>query len=510
VSKCQFKSRVPQLRQELLRLQERLYRGRAFSVILLFSGVDGAGKHEMVHLLNQWMDARRLSTCAYDEPTTEERERPSFWRFWRDLPPCGTTGMFLSAWYSNPVLDRVYGRIDENGFEKCLRRINSFEQALARDGALILKFWMHLSRQAQEARLKGRDCDPLTEATVKQKHWAHFEHYDRFIDTAEIVISRTHRDNTPWSIVEGLDDNYRSLNVAEAFRDALRTRLEESERGRRTLLHNGADQGNRETAAVAGGEKSAKNGGSKSRITEPPKTVLSQLQMRSIAKEDYEQRLQQLQARLHRLQFKAKARGVPSVLLLEGPDAAGKGGAIRRVTAALDPRDYQVYGISAPSEDERRHHYLWRFWHRLPRAGKVAIFDRSWFGRVLVERVEGIATEREWRRAYSEINEFESQFAEAGGVLVKYWIHITKSEQLKRFKERKTTPFKQWKLTDEDWRNRKKWDQYSIAVNDMIQYTSTRIAPWTLVEGNDKRFARVKVLETYCERLEAAVADRVA
>ena len=193
--------------------------------------------------------------------------------------------------------------------------------------------------------------------------------------------------------------------------------------------------------------------------------------------------------------------------MFEGPDAAGKGGAIRRVNEALDARNYQVHGIAAPTDEEKAQHYLWRFWRCLSRAGVITIFDRSWYGRVLVERVEGLATEDEWRRSYAEINEFEDQLIDHGIVLVKYWVHITKDEQFARFKLREKTPYKRWKLTDEDWRNRDRWDEYEQAVNDMVQYTSTSAAPWTLVEGNDKRFARVKVVKTFCDRLTAALGE---
>ena len=193
------------------------------------------------------------------------------------------------------------------------------------------------------------------------------------------------------------------------------------------------------------------------------------------------------------------------VAVFEGWDAGGKGGAIRRLTRGLDARDYRVVPIAAPTEDERAHHYLWRFWRYLPRRGRITIFDRSWYGRVLVERVEGFAAEDEWRRAYSEINDFEAQLTDFGTVLLKFWLHITPDEQLRRFEERQGIGYKQWKITDEDWRNREKWALYESAVQDMVERTSTSAAPWTLVEGNSKRYARLKVLRTVCDALEAAL-----
>ena len=236
-------------------------------------------------------------------------------------------------------------------------------------------------------------------------------------------------------------------------------------------------------------------------------TILSSLDMsQAVSKKAFAADLEKYQGRLNLLQRKAKQKGVSTILVFEGSDAAGKGGAIRRITGALDARSYQVIPIAAPTDEERAQHYLWRFWRHLSRAGRLTIFDRSWYGRVLVERVEGFATEREWRRAYSEIDEFEEQLVDHGIVLMKYWVHISQDEQFRRFKEREKARYKQWKLTDEDWRNRAKWADYERAVNDMVERTSTRVAPWTLVEGNDKYFARLKVLQTACSSIKQAIS----
>jgi polyphosphate kinase 2 (PPK2 family) len=241
----------------------------------------------------------------------------------------------------------------------------------------------------------------------------------------------------------------------------------------------------------------------------PAATVLSSLDMSlQLPKADYKKKLKQCQARLNLLHREALKKKLSTILLFEGPDAAGKGGAIRRVTAALDARHYQVIPIAAPTDEERAHHYLWRFWRHLSRAGRINIFDRSWYGRVLVERVEGFATEAEWKRAFAEINEFEEQLTDHGILLLKYWVHITKDEQLERFKAREQTPHKRWKLTEEDWRNRERWDDYERAVNDIVEHTSTHTAPWVLVEGNDKRYSRIKVISTFCDRLETMLGDK--
>jgi len=494
ISKAEYREREPLLRQELLEVQQKLRECGSFPVIIVFAGVDGAGKGDTVNLLNEWMDPRWLRTTAYDEPSDEERERPEYWRFWRALPPKGRIGMFLSSWYSRPILDRVYEKISDAVFDDRLDRILSFEKALADDGALILKFWMHLGHDAQKKRLKKLEKDPLTSWRVTQRDWDHWHIYDHFESAAERTIMRTSTGTAPWNIVEGADPAYRSLTVGTIIRDEIRKHLQRIEQ---------------QKIASAPAETPVTAAGTEEMPPLPVATLLSRLDMtQHLAKPSYKKQLKELQAKLNQLHRKALKKKVSALLVFEGADAAGKGGAIRRITAALDARHYQVIPIAAPTDEERAQHYLWRFWRHLSRAGRITIFDRSWYGRVLVERIEGFASEPEWRRAYAEINDYEEQLTEHGIVLMKYWIHISKEEQLDRFKAREQTPHKQWKLTEEDWRNREKWDDYEMAVNDLVEHTSTHTAPWVLVEGNDKLFARIKVLQTFCERLEAALADK--
>lgn len=484
ISREVYKKRLPKLRTALLSAQQRL-RGAPFPVIVVFAGVDGAGKSETVNLLHEWMDPRWIVTRAFGEPSDEERERPEQWRFWRDLPPRGRIGLFLSAWYSRPVIDRAYRRISRVEFEDRLLRLAEFERTLADDGALILKFWMHLDKKAQRKQLTTLERDPLTRWRVTKLQWKHWKMYDRFIDAAEQAIRTTSTGHAPWTIVEGRDEEYRSLTVGEALRTAIDRRL--------------AHQ-------PAAGPKRSKQRHSQPGATVSGPTVLSALDMsQHLDKRAFERELLKWQGTLNRLQRRAAQAGVSTILVFEGVDAAGKGGAIRRVTAALDARQYQVIPIAAPTDEERSHHYLWRFWRHLPRGGRVTIFDRSWYGRVLVERVEGLASPEEWGRAYAEINQFEDQLTDHGIVLLKYWIHVTKDEQLRRFTARQKSPFKSWKITREDWRNRRNWRAYEEAANEMVERTSTRNAPWALVPGNDKHHARIMVLRTACERLREAL-----
>ena len=492
VSKDEFEARVPALRQGLLVQQVRL-RAANFPVICLFAGVDGAGKDSTVNLLNEWMDPRHLVTRAYSEPSDEESERPQFWRFWRDLPPSGRIGVFLSGWYSVPLVSHVRTG-DDKTLHRFLDEIVEMEQMLVADGALILKFWMHMDREGQRKRFQRLEKDPLQAWRVTKQGRANLAQYDQFIASAETIIHRTSTGTAPWHLVEGTDHRYRSLHVAGILHSALEARLSERVIVAKTEPPVDEDAPPREAVTPPASDS---------------RTLFDTLDLSLVLEQtEYKRRLKEARERLGKLHREARARGISTLLAFEGMDAAGKGGAIRRITGALDARDCQVIPIAAPTDEERSHHYLWRFWRHLPRAGRLTVFDRSWYGRVLVERLEGFATEAEWRRAFAEIRSFEGELTDFGIVLLKFWLHISPEEQLRRFEERKATPWKAWKLTDEDWRNRARWTDYERAAHDMIERTSTRNAPWIVVEACDKRYARVKTIEAVCERLEAALGPR--
>ncbi|OAN55270.1 polyphosphate kinase [Paramagnetospirillum marisnigri] len=487
----EFDAMAPGLRTELLALQQQL-RDADFPVIILFAGVDGAGKNETVNLINEWMDPRWIVTRAYGKPSDEESERPEFWRYWRDLPPKGKVGLFLSSWYHRPLVDRVYGKTTVAELDENLERIVHFEKTLADEGALILKFWMHLSEKAQKKRLKGLEKDPMTAWQVTKTDWEHFVLYDKFIGAAERLIRHTSKGHAPWQIVEGADSRYRSAVVLQTLKDSITKHLAARDAAKKVHAEIKSKAAKAKPTAPAA-------------LTCQP-SILSSLDMtQSLEGAEYGKALQEQRARLAHLYHVAKEKGVSTALVFEGWDAAGKGGTIRRLTNALNARDYQVIPIAAPTEEERAQHYLWRFWRHVARAGRVTVFDRSWYGRVLVERVEGFCTEEAWRRAYGEINDFEEQLTDHGIVMCKFWLHITSEEQLARFTARGEIEYKKWKLTDEDWRNREKWDVYEQAVNDMVERTSTTNAPWTLIEANSKNLARVKVMRTVADALEAAL-----
>ena len=482
IDKASFRKEVPKLRADLLDVQYDVLQKREFPVVILVSGVDGSGKGETINLLYSWMDPRHISTLAFSTPTDEERERPFMWRYWRALPPKGKVGIFAGSWYSLPIAERIAGTMRRSELDQRLDDINRFEAMLVNEGALVLKFWFHLSKDGQKKRLKALEKNPRTAWRVTKTSYDRLKTYDKLQDVAGHVLRVSNTAHAPWIIVEGTDDEYRSLTVGRIVLESMKKRLQQDALVRVPVAP-------------------------PIQRTIDEKNLLTELDLgHKLGKKDYERELAKYQGRLSELVRDPRFTARHSlVVVFEGADAAGKGGAIRRSVEAIDARQYQIIPIAAPTEEERAQPYLWRFWRHLPRTGRIGIFDRSWYGRVLVERVEGFCSEADWLRAYAEINDFEHQLAAAGAVVVKFWLQISADEQLRRFKERQDTEFKRFKITDEDWRNRDKWDQYVTAVCDMVDRTSTGLAPWTLVEANDKNFARVKVLQTLCERIEAAI-----
>ncbi len=495
VGKAEFDAAASELRTSLILTQQELRKADC-PVLIIFGGVDGAGKSELAGLLNEWMDPRWIVTRAYGPRTPGEKSRPEFWRYWVDIPPRGQIGVYLSAWYSEPLVDRVYGRLKKRKFERELSRIGEFERCLADDGALVLKFWMHLDKAQQKRRLRKLEKHPARHWQVSKQDWRNWENYGRFVEVAERIIEQTDAPYAPWRLVDGGDARYRSLAVLRTIRQAIGDHLA-GRTSSRTRPPPAVQPTVAENGAQNGGATAESHGGPTSR---PP---LAQVDLgASVAKPVYARKLPDLRRRLNELYRRAKNQEMATMLVFEGWDAAGKGGTIRRVTAALDARDYRIHPIAAPNDWENAHHYLWRFWQRIPRDGKFAIFDRSWYGRVMVERVEGFASEPEWSRAFREIREFEDQIVEHGTLLMKFWLHIDPDEQARRFRSRAETPYKSWKLTDEDWRNRDRWREYEAAVNEMVARTSTAAAPWQLVPFNDKRYGRLEVLTRLCEAME--------
>ena len=482
VDKATFRREEPKLREALLDAQYDLKVNGRFPVLILIAGVEGAGKGETVNLLNEWMDPRHISTHAFFEPRGEEVERPPAWRFWKALPAKGRIGIFFGAWHSMPIIERVFGDIGEGEFTRQVAEIVRLEKMLCDEGTLLLKYWFHLSRGQMRKRLEELEKDRQTRWRVTEHEWSYYERYRKFVKVCEPFLRRTSSGEAPWIIIPGADPEYRVLTMGKHLLAAMRERLDEKPvkrlPDRTPPLAPAIDHLN----------------------------VVRALQLdQPLEKPAYQKQLDKWQGRLNLLSRDSRMQRLSVVAVFEGNDAAGKGGAIRRVTSSLDARRYSNISIAAPTEEERAQPYLWRFWRHIPGRGRFALYDRSWYGRVLVERVEGFCSEADWLRAYGEINDFEQVLVRHGIVVVKFWLAVSKDEQMRRFKQREKVSFKRFKITPEDWRNRKKWGAYESAVCDMVDRTSTSIAPWTLVEANNKYYARIKVLKTLTNALEAAL-----
>ena len=472
-----------QLREALLNAQFELSERKRGPVLVIISGVESGGRGETANQLTAWMDPRHIRVHAFGPRTPDELARPPAWRYWQALPPKGKIGIFMNAWYREALDERLAGTLGDAELDIHLQEIRREERTLADEGVVLLKFWIHLSRDAQKKRIRALESDPQTRWRITAADKRALKVYSKSHVIWEHVLRESSTGMAPWYVVEGTDERYRNLTVGKILLDSLQATLASPAK------HSPAVKAMAPAPSVIDNVKLIRD-------LDLSRQLSANAFARSIA------RCQQDLARLtHHKRFADHAL----MLVFEGADAAGKGGAIRRISGTLDARQYGIVPIAAPTDEERVHPYLWRFWRHIPPRGRITIFDRSWYGRVLVERVERFCAVDDWRRAYDEINQFEEQLAKAGVIVVKFWLQISRAEQLRRFREREHTAFKRFKITPDDWRNRRKWGDYERAVCDMVDRTSTEIAPWTLVEAEDKRYARVKVLKTIVRRMEEAM-----
>lgn len=505
LSKRDYKQQLPELQRRLYDMEQAVIAAR-LPVLIVFEGWAGTAKVTTIGSIIRRLDPRGLRVHPITPPRTSEQQYPWLYRFWLKIPSYGQIAIFDRSWYREMLAERVRGGDAQRWRARCEDAV-SFERLLADDGALILKFWLHISRKEQGRRFKALLSDPLTAYQVTAEDRRQHRHYKEYAAAVEDLIARTDTVHAPWRIIPATDKYYARVAVISATIEMLEARL-------------GHGAAAFDAAATPGGptldgpifQGGSQNGGALTPVPPVPAVTAQELQpgilkgvdlSLRLEEKEYRRAMKRLKARLHLFGLALYRQQRPAILVFEGWDAAGKGGAIQRLTAELDPRAYIVHSIAAPAGDDKARHYLYRFWRRLPPRGQMAIFDRSWYGRVLVERVEGFARPDEWRRAYAEINEFERQLVESGTIICKFWLHISPEEQLRRFEERQNQPFKAWKLTDEDWRNREKWPLYEQAADEMLLRTSTPAAPWTIVEAEDKRYSRVKVLQTFARRLES-------
>jgi len=481
VEKGEYEERLPLLKTRFRELQQHA-RERHVPIVVAFEGWDTAGKGDVIQHVTEVLDPRGFYVRYTGSPTAEERQHPWLKRFWTQLPHRGQIAIFERSWYTRVLQERVERTVRPQRWKQAYEEIRQFERLLADDGHVLIKFWLHITEGEQRRRLKAARRDPFRRFTVTEEEWMRHGKYKQYLDAAEDMIRETDAESAPWTVVEAGDKRHRRLKVL----DEISRRVDEAlER----LEHRPKSPPSR--IEVVG---------------QPEPGPLDKVDLTKTLKEGkYATRLRDAQLRLRMIQQEAYRADVGIAVVYEGWDAAGKGGSIRRLTATLDPRGYTVVPVGKPTQEELAHNYLWRFWKEVPRRGHMTIFDRSWYGRPLVERIEGFCTVEEARRSYREIDEFELQLVRSDVAVAKFWIHISFEEQLRRFESRRESPHKAWKLNDEDWRNRDKWDQYVVAVNDTIRKTSSEHAPWTVIEGNCKRWARVRAIETVCEVWEHAI-----
>lgn len=485
MTKKTYAARARILREKLVQMQVEL-KPAPFKVLLIVAGPEGVGRGDLLNALAEWLDPRGVETFSYHVPTDSELAHPPQWRFWQSLPGLGRIGLYAGSWYTETLREEARSRRALAHVAAEAERIRDFEKLLAEGDTLIVKVWLHLSKKAQGKRLRALHGDDATAWRVTDEDWHHHRIYDRLARTARFIRLTTSQPGARWITIDAEDERARNLAVGQLLLRQYRLQLKKLAR----LNRRGP-----------------------SRVVRPLRPAgLRRLQAlplnQDLSEKQYDELREKWLGRLNRSVRTARLAGRPLVFVFEGWDAAGKGGAIRRLTSAVDPRDYTVIPVAKPTPEEKQAHYLWRFWRQIPRNGRMTVFDRSWYGRVLVERLEGFCREDAWRRAYGEINAFEHELTAHGVIIVKYWLHVSHEEQLRRFREREATPHKRHKMNAEDWRNRGKRGAYEIAVGDMLALTDKPATPWHVIPADNKRFARLEVLRTASRAIDDALDNK--
>ena len=506
LEKEEYRKRMDELAPRLGRLQRECQKWK-IPVMIAFEGYGAAGKGVQIAELIQALDPRGFQVYPVKNETEEEKMHPFLWRFWTKMPAKGRIAIYDSSWYRKVLVDRFDGKTSDKETEQAYRSICSFEEQLTADGMVLIKIFLAIDKKEQKKRFDKLEKNKETAWRVTQGDKERNLHYDEYAAMMEDLLFKTDTDYAPWTIIESMDKRFATLKIYTTVIKAMADQIEkvQKEKAEKAAKKQAEAEGAADGKAdiVAEIAKKADEEMKDLQVSILSKTDLSLRYTR----EEYKEKLDKLQKKMEKLHGELYRRRIPVVLGFEGWDAGGKGGAIKRLTERMDARGYVVNPTASPNDIEKAHHYLWRFWRAMPKDGHVAIFDRTWYGRVMVERIEGFCTTEEWKRAYKEINDMEKDLYDAGAIVIKFWMHIDKDEQERRFRERQENPEKQWKITDEDWRNREKWDQYEDAVNEMLMRTSTDYAPWVVVEGNDKYYARVKVLRTVVEAIEARLKE---
>jgi AMP-polyphosphate phosphotransferase len=486
LTRLEYEHELPKLQDRLLDAQFELRQQKQRAVVMIVTGIPAAGRSEVVNELLGWLDPKLVTVYGFKDPNDVECERPALWRFWRLMPPKGRIAILHGGWYQDVLHDAARRDGDKRSIaghlKRPVERIRQLEAMLVQNGVRVVKVHLHVGPDTQQKRLAKFHRSKLTRWRVSpEEHWM-ARHYGDVERAYEHTLDATDQPTAPWHVIDGTDAQHRALEV-----------------GRRLL--EGIESSSPPAGKAAKGKQARKSKSVGNRSARGP--VVTDAHVTHVTDEEYDQQLERLQGRLALLSRRKRFARHAVVAAFEGMDASGKGGAIRRITAALDARQFRDVPISAPTPEELARPYLWRFWFQVPPRGNYTIFDRTWYGRVLVERVRGFAAAPDWQRAYDEINEFERQLVEHRIIVAKFWLAVSKQEQLERFRERDRNPLKRFKVDPEDWENRKHWDEYQRAARDMIDRTDTPHAPWTVVAADDKRHARLTVLRALADRIEA-------
>lgn len=479
--KEELKTRLSDARSQLYDLQMKIKEHKV-PVLALFEGWGTAGKGGTIGKVIRNIDPRFFKVVTMSEPTAEEQRYPFLYRYFKHIPEQGKFTFLDSGWMEQICRERLEEKTDEKEYGSRIESIRRFERQLTDNGYLVLKFFMHIDQEEQKKREERLLEHKDTRWRVSEFDRWENAHYKKCVKVFSRYMSDTNASTSPWYIIDASERKWAELQVLETMISNIQVALQNQAHSV-PILQNVFP------------------------LEQIPRLSEIELKDKELEEAEYKTELKKLQSELGELHNRLYRKRIPVIITYEGWDAAGKGGNIKRITEALDPRGYEVHPIASPEPHEKARHYLWRFWTRLPKSGHIAIFDRTWYGRVMVERLEGFCSENDWRRAYNEINEFEKELKEWGAVIIKFWVQIDKDTQLERFEERQNTPEKQWKITDEDWRNREKWDDYEVAVDEMLQKTNTSFAPWHVLESVDKKYARIKALKIVIEEIQKALGE---
>lgn len=464
-----------QFRLELAKRQQVIADAK-LPVIVILEGWGTAGKGSAIKSIIKYMDPRYYKVYNMDVISDDEARRPFLYRHATKMPKQGQFSIYDGGTMDETVTNYLMGNIDKDEYKARVNSIVNYERQLRDNGYLVVKFFLDIDKDTQKERIDKLLDDKNTKWRVATKDVWQNINYKEYKKLFDKHIKQTDTAACPWHIINSDNKDDVERYVATTIISSIDSAI-----------------ANKWTAAIVQ---------NKYPLVAIPKLGSVGFKDKVISDAKYRAELKRLQKKLSKLGNKLYRKGIPLIIAYEGWDAAGKGGNIKRIASALDPRDCEVFPIASPSPEEKNRHFLWRFYNRLPKTGHVAIFDRTWYGRVMVERLEGFCSENDWQRAYNEMNEFEKDLVDWGAIVIKFWVHIDKDTQLERFTDRQNTPEKQWKITDEDWRNREKWDDYEKAIDEMLEKTNTAYAPWYILESVDKKYARIKALKIIINQIE--------